>query len=126
MAALEKQNRELSWQVAMLTRGSGSASAAHHHHPQQQQLLGIGGPPGSVAIPMPAAGAEAASWRKQLTTGPGLVGLVLRYRKQLVLAYLVIVHVLLYLQVRQPPSQSAYSGGPAGGCWGGGVARSWL
>lgn len=97
MAALEKQNRELSWQVAMLTRGGGAGGGSSL--PPPCQPLGVGGPPGSVAVGMPKDGgaAAAAAGPRSLLTLPGLLGLVLRYRKWLVIGYLVVLHIFVYL-----------------------------
>lgn len=86
VAALEKQNRELSWQVAMLTRGSGAPAGGGGR-------VGIGGPPGSVAVPMPAAQLEGSAERPVAVA----VGWVLRHRRQLLGAYLVLLHLLVYI-----------------------------
>ena len=79
VAALEKQNHDLAWQVAMLTRGG-------HHQP-----LGIGSPPGAVSVPMPHH--EAAPGQ---VTFAGVVAASLRYRRRLVYSYLLILHCLVY------------------------------
>lgn len=89
VAALEKQNRELSWQVAMLTRGGGAGSGSEA---PVQRRLGTGGPPGSVAVPMPAAALEGAAERPVAVA----LGWVLRHRRGLLAAYGIFLHVLVY------------------------------
>ena len=84
LADLEKQNKELAWQIAMLTRGAPAVPVA---------TGGGRGPPGSVSVPMPLLSEEAG----QTGTLPGVIGLVLRYRKHLVASYLLVLHALVYL-----------------------------
>ena len=112
VASLEKQNRDLSWQVAMLTRGSnsGGSSGAGLQLPVSTQSLGIGGPPGSVAVPVGPAGGGEGGWRRHATL-PGLLGLVLRYRRQLVSARRAALCMLCYWGARaarlSPPLHSS-------------------
>lgn len=92
VVALEKQNRELSWQVAMLTRG-GSAAGPAGGGSSAGGRVGIGGPPGSVVLPMPAAQLEGSTERPVAVA----VGWVLRHRRQLMGAYLALLHLLVYV-----------------------------
>jgi hypothetical protein len=89
--AQEKQNRELSWQVAMLTRGSGAIAAAEAGRAPGR--LGIGGPPGSVAVAVPAAGVDGGEARPVALA----TGWVLRHRRRLMAIYVVALHALVYI-----------------------------
>lgn len=100
VAALEKQNRELGWQVAMLTRGEGPAPA---------RRLGIGGPPGSVSVPMPAGMLEGASERPLAMA----LGWALSHRRGLLMGYLAFLHGLVYY-VATAGQRHASSAGAAG------------
>jgi len=88
LSELKKQNKDLAWQIAMLTRGG---------QPALQPLRPS--PPGSVAVNiMPATpatlGPEDAG--KMIISLPRLTGLVLRYRRPFILAYVVLLHILVY------------------------------
>ncbi|KAK9814064.1 hypothetical protein WJX72_000201 [[Myrmecia] bisecta] len=74
VAALEKHTHELSWQVAMLTRTGDGAQPARR--------------PGAVPEPVQSEPGQG--------TLPGVVGLLLRHRKKLVVVYLVVLHALVY------------------------------
>lgn len=82
VVSLEKQNRELSWQVAMLTRGSTGIQTAR------------GVPPDSVSVPM-----SAESHANQGGTLAAAVGVALRHRKRLIIVYLVALHILVYISL---------------------------
>lgn len=71
IAALENKNRELGWQVAMVSTGATKGKAG------------------------PAAAADAAREAK-LQTVPGMLGVVLRHRMKLIVGYLVVLHALVY------------------------------
>ena len=71
IAALENKNRELGWQVAMVSTGATKGKAG------------------------PAAAADAAREAK-LQTVPGMLGVVLRHRMKLIGGYLVVLHALVY------------------------------
>jgi hypothetical protein len=90
VAALEKQCRDLGWQVTMLTRGGPGAGVGSSNG---GGISGTAGPPGSVAVPMPAT--TEPSGRGAMRA----VGLLLRYRRQLAASYLVLLHALVYLAV---------------------------
>lgn len=85
VAMLEKQNQQLLWQVAMLTRLDGNNSQAAGPPTQlrrspSQSVLGTDQQqePGRLSV------AAATGW-------------LLRYRKQLVIAYIVILHFIVYV-----------------------------
>lgn len=97
-------------QVAMLTRGEGPAPG---------RRLGIGGPPGSVSVPMPAGGPlEGAASERPLALA---LGWALRHRRGLLLGYLAFLHVLVYYvatlwgQCRQGGGASGGAGDAGGG-----------
>lgn len=121
-AVLEKHNRELSWQVAMLADGSAGAAAASSAGGAASTPGGAGkGKGGRVVVEMGAGTAPPVRrsarppnrrWRAlQLTTSCCIpsswlqdslaagVGLLLRYRVPFLYGYLIILHVLVYSAV---------------------------
>ena len=123
VATLEKQNRDLAWQVAMLTRGGGGTGAGGGR---------AGAPSGSVAVTVPPGELPG---RGSLL---GLLGWALRYRKQLTMGYLVVLHALVYLALTHGalfgaaagstdcavPAAAAATVAGGGGAAGGGVLVS--
>lgn len=93
IAELQKQNKELAWQVAMLTRVNPGGA---------QQTYGRAPPPGAVVVPMPPAFGEEGP---RATSFARLTALVLRYRKYLVVVYLVALHALVYFSAVQGTSR---------------------
>ncbi|KAK9798136.1 hypothetical protein WJX73_005821 [Symbiochloris irregularis] len=76
--ALQKANRDLSWQVAMLAR-SGAQEAPPHPASSGHRAIVLG----------PAASPGRG-------TVAGVLGWVLRHRKPLLMAYLAFTHILIY------------------------------
>ena len=80
----------------MLTRGGGASSGSGSAGGGGR--LGIGGPPGSVAVPMPDAGSASAGGQLEGRAGAArAIGWILRHRRQLVISYLVVLHALVYV-----------------------------
>ena len=113
-ASLEKANKELSWQVAMLARSDASAG------------LGVCGPPGSVSVAI--RGGEAGGAPGPQASVAWMVGWVLRYRRQLLGLYLVLIHAVLYLVLLRAGDPTKALGGAGAGAAadGSGAASSLL
>lgn len=97
-------------QVAMLTRGG-----------EQQQRsgarLGLGAPPGAVAVPMPGGPALESTAQRPLAVA---IGWVLRHRRGLLAGYIGFLHVLVYFIATMwshctQSSTAAKAGGGAAG-----------
>ena len=81
MTTLEKTNQQLSWQVAMLTRG-GEGKPGHKRRTVPDVEQG-------------AAAVDDVVTRQSLF--PSVVGAILAQRKYFIIGYLIVLHLLVYI-----------------------------
>lgn len=81
VTTLEKTNQQLSWQVAMLTRG-GEGKLVHKRRTVPDVEQG-------------AAAADDGVTRQSLI--PSVMGAILAQRKYFIIGYLIVLHLLVYI-----------------------------
>ena len=81
VTTLEKANQQLSWQVAMLTRG-GEGKPVHKRRSVPDVEQG-------------AAAVDDVVTRQSLF--PSVMGAILAQRKYFIIGYLIVLHLLVYI-----------------------------
>jgi len=95
VASLEKQVRELSWQVAMLAGPGGGGVTVGGVMGVPVGLIGGSSEVQGGSTLLPSHFPMQLN-RPELGSLAGVIGWILRHRKMLIMGYLVLLHMLVY------------------------------